>query len=62
MEKPVNPVSGCALQALQDINQGERPVRAIPQRGKQKVYVIGHDDHRMQMNFWRGVGALVRGF
>jgi hypothetical protein len=60
MEKLVNAVSGCALQALQDVNQGERPAVAIPKRGKQNVYMVGHDDHRMQMHARCGAGAPAR--
>ena len=63
MDQLVDPVSGCSLETLKNVDTGERPTGFIAERSEQQVNVIGHHNNRMKINPSRcGAGALARGF
>jgi len=55
MQQLINPMSGSALQALQDIDQRERPAIQIAQRHQEQMHVIRHDHRGIDMNAWCGL-------
>ena len=62
MEKLVDPMSRCSLQALQNVNQRERPTLLIPKGSEQQMDMVRHD-HGCVQTYPRctcGAGALAR--